>query len=452
MSRIMLAGTNSGCGKTTVTCAILAALKNRGAGPTAFKCGPDYIDPMFHRAVAGVAAYNLDPFFLDGGGLRSHLAAHAGGISVIEGAMGFYDGIAATSEASAYSVALKTQTPVVLVVRAKGSGASLGALLEGFWRHEPDNRIMGVIFNEANEGRRADLAKIAGAAGVQMLGTMPCKPEWAMPSRHLGLLTVDEIAGLKGILAELGRQAEDSIDIDGLLALACRGGVLPPANGLRFSTGGKTPPLQVAIAKDEAFCFMYGENLELLRELGCEPVFFSPMRDKALPPDISGLYLGGGYPELYAEALAENGSMRESVKYAIDGGLPTVAEGGGFLYLHGCGVIEGKTRKTERLRRFGYITLTANRDNLLCKAGESIRAHEFHYCESESPGEAFTAKKAGRELSYSCIHATETLYAGFPQLYFPANPTFAQQFVERMTQHEAKRSAVPHSTRKPRGV
>jgi cobyrinic acid a,c-diamide synthase len=434
----MIAGTNSGCGKTTVTCAVLAALKNRGLNPVAFKCGPDYIDPMFHRAVTGVAAYNLDPFFLDGGGLRAHIAAHAGEVDVIEGALGFYDGIAATSEASAYTVAHETQTPVVLVVSAKGAGASLGAMIEGFARHRTDNQIKGVIFIGANESRRADLAKIAEAAGTRMLGTMPRNPEWAMPSRHLGLLTVDEISGLKGILAELGRQAEESIDIDGLLELACRGELCSPAKKSRPTAGERGSPLRLAIAKDGAFCFMYEENLELLRELGCEPVFFSPIRDKALPPNISGLYLGGGYPELYADALAENGSMRENVKRAIDGGLPTVAEGGGFLYLHDCGVIEGKTRKTESLRCFGYITLTANRDNLLCKAGERIRAHEFHYCESENPGGAFMAKKAGRELSYPCIHATDTLYAGFPQLYLPANPAFAQHFAERMTQYEAR--------------
>jgi cobyrinic acid a,c-diamide synthase len=438
MSRIMIAGTNSGCGKTTVTCALLAALKNCGLNPVAFKCGPDYIDPIFHRAVTGVTAYNLDPFFLDGDGLRAHLTAHAGELALIEGAMGFYDGIAATSEASAHTVAHETRTPVVLVVSAKGAGASLGALIEGFVRHKPDNPIKGIIFNEANESRSADLEKIAGAAGARMLGTMPRRPEWFMPSRHLGLLTVDEIAGLKGILAELGRQAEKTIDIDGLLELSCRGELCSSVENCIPIAGEQSSPLRLAVAKDEAFCFMYEENLELLRELGCEPVFFSPIRDNALPPKISGLYLGGGYPELYADTLLENASIRENIKQAIDGGLPTIAEGGGFLYLHDCGVIEGKTRKTESLRHFGYVTLTANRDNLLCKEGEAIRAHEFHYCESENPGEAFTARKAGRELSYLCVHATETLYAGFPQLYFPANPMCAHQFAERMTQFESK--------------
>jgi len=434
MSRILLAGTNSGCGKTTVTCAVLAAIKTRGCAPIAYKCGPDYIDPMFHRAVTGIAAYNFDPFFLDSGGLRERLARHSN-LAVIEGAMGFYDGIATTSDASAYTVARETATPVVLIVSAKGAAHSLAALLEGFARHRPDSGIAGVIFNHASESRYADLQTIAASAELRAYGYLPSGAEWAVPSRHLGLLTAGEITGLQAKLSAMGVQAEQSIDIDGLLALADSAPILSAAP----QSAGKAACVRLAVARDEAFCFFYEENLAMLQEAGCELIFFSPLHDAALPANIHGLYLPGGYPELHAEALAANVFMRESIRYAITDGLPTIAECGGFLYLHTqldgfdmVGAIPGAAQMTRKLQPFGYITLTAQRDNLLCAAGESIRSHAFHYGSSDNPGADFTAYKAGRSSSWPCIHAAETLYAGFPHLFFPANPAFAAHFMDAL--------------------
>ena len=442
MKRFLIAGTNSGCGKTTVTCAILSALIARGIMPTAFKCGPDYLDPMFHRTVSGATAYNLDPYFLDGEGLRCHLSSHAGEISVIEGAMGYYDGIAATDEASAYTVARETGTPVLLVISAKGAGSSLGAVIEGFARRRPDSQIKGVVFNDATGGRYPDLLRIAGDAGVRAYGYMPRKEEWTIPGRRLGLLRANEITGLKDIISALGRQAEQSVDIGGLLELAETAPPIRQDNRAR-RLRRQQRPVRLAAARDEAFCFMYEENLELLRELGCEFVFFSPLRDNALPVNINGLYLCGGYPELHVKTLSENISMRDSIRRAVERGLPAIAEGGGFLYLHDsldgfpmCGVIHGAAFETGRLQRFGYVALTAGKDNLLCGAGGAIRAHEFHYWESDSPGGGFTARKAGRGISYPCAHSTESLYAGFPQFYFPANLAFAENFAERMTKYE----------------
>ena len=440
MSRLLISGTGSGCGKTTVTCALLAALFARGENPAAFKCGPDYIDPMFHRAVSGIPAYNLDPFFLNRDGLRSSLAAHGGKISIIEGAMGYYDGIASTDEASAYTVAKETGTPVVLVLSARGVGNSLGAVIEGFARHRPDSQIKGVIFNDAAEERYPDLQRIAENAGVQSYGYLPRSAEWEIKSRHLGLLRADEITDLQEKLTALGQQAERSFDIDSLLDLAKTASpLLPPPD----EKPAQIASVRLAVAKDAAFCFHYQENLDLLRALGCELVFFSPLRERELPPNINGLYLCGGYPELHKNELAENDSMRESVQQAVLRGLPTIAECGGFLYLHNsldglpmCGVIEGEAFETKRLSRFGYITLTAEHDNLLCDAGGTIRSHEFHYWDSSSHGDGFTASKAGRGISYPAIHASDTLYAGFPHLFFPANKSFAKRFVERMARYE----------------
>lgn len=441
MNRLLISGTNSGCGKTTVTCALLSALQARGITPTVFKSGPDYIDPMFHRAVTGVNAYNLDPFFLNGEGLRSHLTSYAGSLSVIEGAMGYYDGIATTDKSSAYTVAKETKTPVILVVSAKGVGHSISALLEGFKQHREDSQIEGVIFNHANKSRYSDLKKMAEEAGIQMYGTFPHDEKWALPSRHLGLFTAGEIKDLQKTMQLLGQQAEETIDIDGLLEIAKTASVLeneqPPLP--------REKTLTLAVAKDEAFCFLYAENLEWLQTLGCELVYFSPLKDKELPKNCDGLYLCGGYPELYKKELSDNKTMRESIKREIEFGLPTIAECGGFLYLHQtldgepmCNVIPKAAYKTKHLQRFGYITITAKHDNLLCKAGDAIRSHEFHYCESEDPGNSFMAQKAGRDINYACIHATDTLYAGFPHLYFPANIEFAKQFIRKMEKYESK--------------
>ena len=436
MKRLLIAGTHSGCGKTTVTCAILSALKGRGVIATAFKCGPDYIDPIFHRSVSAIGAYNLDPFFLDGDGLRSHLARRAGEVAVIEGAMGYYDGIGASDDASAYTVARETNTPTILVVSAARAGKSLAASIKGFARYRHPSHISGVIFNHASAARYPDLKAFAEEAGLASYGAMPSRNEWALPDCHPGLLKPDEMAALTAALSALGRQAARGLDLDGLLALAETAPPLPAARAIRHYQKKK---VRLAFSRDEAFCFSYKENLELLEALGCELLFFSPLRDRAIPRQIHGLYLGGGYPERYVRALSKNKTMRESIRQAVEGGLPTIAEGGGFVYLHNsldgmpmCGLIRGAAFTRKRLQRFGYITLTARRDNLLCGAGESIRSHEFHYWDSDSPGDHFVAKKAGRDLNYPCIHTRANLYAGFPYLYFPSNPAFAASFVRRM--------------------
>ena len=200
---------------------------------------------------------------------------------------------------------------------------------------------------------------------------------------------------------------------------------------------------RIAVSRDKAFCFMYSENIELLEELGCEIAYFSPLADEKLPEGISGLYLCGGYPELYAKELSANASMLESVRTAIAGGLPTIAECGGFMYLHGsideipmAGVIHGDSFRTHHLQRFGYTKITAAHDNLLCAAGESIRAHEFHYYDSEDNGEDYIAEKASNGKTYRCCHATDTMYAGYPHIYLPANRRFAENFVGKARERQ----------------
>lgn len=431
--RILIAGTHSGCGKTTVTLALLSALKARELPLAAFKCGPDYIDPMFHREALKVPSRNLDPFFSTDAVLRAALAEQDGRLSVIEGVMGYYDGVGPAGEFSTYDVARHTQTPVILVVNAKGMYTSAGAVLHGFREFRPQSNVRGVIFNGVSQGLYDGLKQIAMDAGVAPLGFLPYDKGLLIGSRHLGLITAGEIDDLQKKLRALGALAQMYIDIEGVLALAASA----PALHEKAQEVRPIASVRVAVARDSAFCFLYEENLTLLRAFGCELCFFSPLTDTVLSENIGALYLPGGYPELHLEALSANVPMRQAVKAAIAGGLPTLAECGGFLYLHDsldgfpmASAIPAKAYRTEKLQRFGYVTLTAKKDNLLCEAGESIRAHEFHYYESSFCGDAFTAQKPNGR-AWDCIHASGSLYAGFPHLYFPANRSFAERFVRK---------------------
>ncbi len=436
--RILIAGTGSGCGKTTVTSAVLRALQRRGVPLRAFKCGPDYIDPMFHTAVLGIPSRNLDLFFEDGTGVRGQLARALppGAVGVMEGVMGFYDGISGTTDtASAAHLARVAGTPAVLVARPKG--LSLAAMLKGFREFAP-NTAAGVILNGVSHGMYPFYREIAEKSGLKVYGYLPELPEASIPERHLGLVTAQEMERLQEKLDLLAGAAEDGIDLDGLLTLA-RG-----ASALADETAPLLPAckqrLRVAVARDTAFCFYYEDNLDVLRALGAEIVPFSPLLDAGLPPGIDGLYLGGGYPELHAARLAGNASMREAVRRAVSGGLPTIAECGGFLYLHEtlsgadgipypmAGVLPGGARLTTRLQNFGYVTLTAQRPSLLADEGQSIRAHEFHYACAPDCGGAFRAEKPNGR-AWDCVQATDTLYAGFPHLYFRSNLDFAARFL-----------------------
>lgn len=430
----MIAGTGSGCGKTTVAVALLNALKERGLNVAAAKCGPDYIDPMFHRSVIGAPSANLDSFFFDENTLKALLAKHGANrdITVIEGVMGYYDGLGLTSErASAYELAGVTETPVILTVNAKGASLSILAQIQGFLTFEKNSRIMGVFLNNCTEKVYSALkAEIEKRFDIRALGFLPKLDSAEIGSRHLGLITADEVENLKEKLAILAAQAEKTLDIDAILALAEGAGDL---EYLPIAVK-KHEPVRIAVARDIAFCFYYEDSLSMLENMGAELVPFSPTDDETLPGNINGLYLGGGYPELHAEKLMRNASMRESIKTAVEGGLPTIAECGGFMYLtksiaglDAVGAIDADCFDNGGLTRFGYVKLTANRDNMLCKAGESIPAHEFHRWDSTDCGAGFTAEKAdGRR--WECVHASDTLFAGFPHFHFYANPVFAENF------------------------
>ena len=453
--RLLLCAPASGGGKTTVTCALLQALMDRNLNPVAFKCGPDYIDPMFHSKVIGAKSRNLDLFFLGEDRTRSLLEQNSAGsgLALIEGVMGYYDGIAMSHEASAYHLAKATSTPAVLVVDGRGSALTLSAVVHGLKTFRPDSGIQGVILNRVSPMLYPRLKEcIEGETGVTVYGFLPSLPDCALESRHLGLVTADEVAGLKEKLKKLAAQAEQTMDLDGLLALAASAHDLN-AGPLDLPEPVEGAPV-IAVARDKAFCFYYADGLELLEKLGARLVEFSPLEDQALPEGTCGLYLGGGYPELLAEQLSQNTAMLSAIRDAVMGGLPTVAECGGFLYLHEmledvsgtdwpmAGVIPGRAWNTGKLGRFGYVTLTARIDGLLCEAGEELPAHEFHYWDSQQPGDSFRAQKPLSNRGWDCGVHTPTLYAGFPHFHFCAKPEMARNFVAAARRYQQQEASL----------
>lgn len=436
-ARMLIAGTGSGCGKTTVVCAILQALKDRGLDVASFKCGPDYIDPMFHSEILGTPGNNVDLYFAGEELARGLFLKHAAKLNVIEGAMGYYDGLSMSSErASGLHVARVMNAPAVLVVNVRGMALSAAALVRGFQALRPDNHIAGVILNRVSPAAYSRLKETVEAeCGLQVYGFLPSDEGYSLQSRHLGLVTAREVEDLRERMGRLARQAEKSLDLDGLAALM---EAQPPLEA-EIPIAEKRADVRIAIARDRAFCFYYRDNLDLLQEMGAQLIPFSPLEDTALP-DCDGLYLGGGYPELYTRRLSENQGMLLAIREAVEGGLPTVAECGGFMLLADrvdgmgmAGVVPAECADAHRLVRFGYGEFRAPEDSLLFEAGDVIRGHEFHHWDATHSGEALEAKKpSGR--SWKCAYATDTLYAGFPHLYFPSAPKAAARWIEKCRQ------------------
>ena len=435
MIRLLLAAPRSGAGKTVMTCALIRAMKRRGLDPCAFKCGPDYLDPTFHRAALEVESRNLDLFLSDENCVRNLFArgCQGHGAAVIEGVMGCYDGLLGTSDsASAWHVARTLDVPTLLVLSARGASLSLAAEIRGFRAFREDSNIVGVLLNECSAALYRTLAPaLEREGGVSVLGCLPTLDAARFDSRHLGLCAAGEIENLSVRLDALA----DALTLDWERLTALCDAPAPTAEPIARRSGG----VPVAVARDEAFSFIYQETLDTLQEQGADIVPFRALRDAALPEGVCGLYLPGGYPELHAKALAENAAMRASVREAVLGGLPTVAECGGFLYLGAAlcdpsgaeypmaGVLHGRAADAGRLVRFGYETLCAESDSLLFRKGERVPAHEFHHWDSSDVGDDLRAEKNGRV--WRCGFVGATLYAAFPHLYFAGRPELASRFV-----------------------
>ena len=505
LPRVLFAAASSGSGKTTVTSGILRCLDRRGANVHAYKCGPDYIDPMFHRSVLNTPCRNLDLYFSTEDQVRTLLAesalasagvgesagrnavcaevanaeaaspeatasqgaatlrekstaqdaAAAQRIAVLEGVMGYYDGPTVT--ASAYHGAQTTNTPVILIADGRGASLTLVASLKGIIEYRQPNSVAGVIINRCTKSLAALLAPaIEQECGIPVLGYVPNKPEFALESRHLGLVTANEVDDLQKRIDAVADTLEETIDIDALLTIAQQAPALEyEPSHVTAATANK--PI-IAVAQDEAFCFYYEESLELLRKLGAELAFFSPLAGETLPVGTCGVYLGGGYPELHAAALAENEALAHQLRERHAAGMPLFAECGGFMYLQEnltdiegrtwsmTGVIPGKVHYTGKLSRFGYIELTASEHGMGLDAGDTLRAHEFHYFDSSHNGQACRAVKyTGKQ--WDCCVLEERLFAGFPHFYLPNCQKLARGFVEAAAAYKRETDGAEEAPR-----
>ena len=467
LPRIIIAGTHSGCGKTTAAAGIMGALAARGLKVQPYKIGPDYIDPMFHTFITGNASGNLDSWLLDEDTVSALFAKRSGDadIAVVEGVMGLYDGYGGYSEGgSTAHVAKILKTPVILVINGDGMSLSIAALIKGFLDFDRQVSIQGVILNNLSGEGHFRLLKgiIQENLGVAVIGYLKRMPEISLADRHLGLVPEGEVSDLQDRMAVLTKEMEETLDLNLLTQIAAGA---PPLDGAEAGRGklrarigclkeellqncgfGHGKP-RIAVAMDKAFNFYYRDNLDLLEALGAELAYFSPMRDPALPEEISGLYLGGGYPEVWAGELSANTRMRICIREAASDGLPVYAECGGLMYLSDriidgegrsfemAGVIPGTSRMTNALQRFGYVELEAAEDTILTRKGSKIKGHEFHFSVTEVDGDVPACFKvvrggADREALWYCGYKWNNVLAGYPHLHFWSNPEFAAGFVQ----------------------
>lgn len=459
--RVMFAAMRSGSGKTTVTCGVLAALKKQNIKVQAYKCGPDYIDPMFHRTVLGIDTGNLDTFFSGADAIGRILARDTkdAELIVMEGVMGYYDGVGGTTTmASSYELSKVTKTPVVLIVDAKGASVTLAATIRGIMEYKKDSRIAGVILNRVSPMFYSRLKQVIETeCGIPVLGYLPEDTSFAVPSRHLGLLQPDEMQKQRDWVETVAEAARKTINIDRIFEIAAQAEMLQiqkPADvrqetvdmqdesantfcghaeekdNCEFPAG-----YRIGVARDAAFSFYYRENLRMLEDMGAELVYFSPLVD-AHVPKVDALIFGGGYPELYAKQLYDNRSMRASVRQALESGMPCHAECGGFLYLgksladaegnvyEMVDFLDGAGFRTERLQRFGYVEL-APQDAGVFAVNTVLRGHEFHYWDSTDCGDACLAwKPLSKQKTYPCMVKKKGTFAGFPHLYYSGAEEF----------------------------
>jgi cobyrinic acid a,c-diamide synthase len=430
--RIVIAGTHSGCGKTTVASGIMAALTARGLNVQPFKVGPDFIDPSHHTRICGRISRNLDPFMMgEDGCIDTFIRASKGAdIAVIEGVMGMFDGVDGTDIASTAHVARILKAPLILVVDAKGMSRSVHALIDGYRRYDPALTCSGVILNRMGSPRHRQM--IEPSLAIRSFGYIPRKEELSVESRHLGLRMAHE----SGSMGAFGNIIEESCDLDAIVGTAK--GALPVSGTINDDEGKKNTRTTVGIARDEAFCFYYQDNLDNLRRAGAELIFFSPLCDPL--PDVDALYLGGGYPELHLPAL-ESSRCRQEIKTAADSGMPIYGECGGLMYLtreitgdktyRMCDILPGVAEMTTRIQALGYVTAESIDSPSFLPSGLPISGHEFHYSRIEPARDARYALRLTRGKGIE--HGNDGLMSQsaigcYTHTYF--TPAFARAMVE----------------------
>jgi cobyrinic acid a,c-diamide synthase len=451
-SCLIVAGSHSGVGKTTLTLGLLAAFQKRGLKVQGFKVGPDFIDPGHHARLTGLSSRNLDGWMLSERYNRAVFSKAMEGkdLGVVEGVMGLFDGYDGLTEAGSTAQMSKwIGAPVLLVVDASSMARSIAALVYGFAAFDKDLRLAAVIANRvgsSNHLRYLSEAMVS-VPEVVFLGGLPRTQEIAIPERHLGLVTSDEYPYSGDLFDRLSVLVEDHLDLDAILDFAAPG-VEP--TGISLPEPDQSG-VRLGVARDEAFCFYYQDNLDLLNHFGAELCFFSPIRDTRLPANLAGLYLGGGYPELYARQLQQNKGMRAEILAAAGKGMPMYAECGGFMYLtrsiqvndlafEMVGLYPFDTRMLPRRKALGYREVVLSKDSLLGPRGLTARGHEFHYSElTDEPREVPVVfqvnNREGRHVQTDGF-MMHNVVAGYIHLHFGSNPDIAAHFVERCQEYQ----------------
>ncbi|MFO7558828.1 MAG: cobyrinate a,c-diamide synthase [Desulfobacterales bacterium] len=455
---IVVAGTNSGCGKTTVSLGLMASFIKRGIRVAPFKVGPDFIDPGYHCLITGKKGRNLDGWMLSKEyNLSTYIRNTAeNDIAVVEGVMGLFDGYDGKTESgSTAQMAKWIGAPVVLVVNARSMARSAAAVVQGFENFDSDIRFSGVVFNHVGSESHLRILKdaMSGHATMPFLGGIPRNPVVEIPERHLGLVTSDEFRIEDKTVNVLANLIEDHIDVDAILRTA---GVLDVS--IERSLKTHEARVRVGIARDSAFCFYYSENLELLTENGAELVYFSPISDRRLPENLDGMYLGGGYPELFAENLSRNSEMLGQIRHASNLGMPILGECGGFMYLcdelvdregtawRMSGCLKMKARMLNHLKALGYREVTFTDDTIIGKTNQTVRGHEFHYSEISSNSEKvenvfLVTAIDGRKTELQGFQKNRTLGSYF-HLHFGSRPEAAGCFISECLQYQKEKPAA----------
>jgi cobyrinic acid a,c-diamide synthase len=455
--RIVIAGTGSGVGKTTLTIGLMSAFKKKGLVVQGFKCGPDYIDPTYHTAVTGRPSRNLDSWMLNHELVKEIAVRGSEGadISIIEGVMGFYDGKNPTSnDGTTAEISVITKSPVVLVVNCASMARSAAAIVKGFQAFNDDVNIVGVIANRVGSEGHYQLVKAAVEKECQIpvVGYLKRDDEVSIPERHLGLVPSIERGELEPFFEKLGDLVLETIDVDKLYELAQAPELMLKGQQLGKN---KVKNVRMAIARDAAFNFYYQENLELLESYGAELVEFSPLKGELLPEQVDGLYLGGGFPEEFAQELAELDEVKHSIKHAIENGLPTLAECGGFMYLTDAiettegnsypmvGLIPGVVQMHKKLAALGYREITGEEGNRLFQGNLGAKGHEFHYSTFHPTSELPPAYQTkGMHGTKKEGFLTRNLVAGYTHLHFGSCPELVGNWISLCRKYKDSKSRV----------
>ncbi len=442
-NRFVLAGTGSGVGKTTFTIGLMKALQEKGKAVQGFKCGPDYIDPTYHTAVTGRVSRNIDSWMFSHEAVRDIVARASkdADVAVIEGVMGFYDGKSPLSDAgSAADISVVTESPVIFIVNCASMARSVAAVVKGFQLLSDQPNIVGVIANQVGSVGHYEIAKAAieQECGIPVIGYLKREEGIDIPSRHLGLVPAIERGELNTFFDKLGALMADTIDLDQLLALT-KAPVLQESGQLFDEQPSQN--ICIAVAKDAAFNFYYKENLDLLRAKGAKLQFFSPLANEPVPAEADGLYIGGGFPEEFAEILADNSVAKQSIREAVAKGLPTLAECGGFMYLTEAitnsngdrydmvGVIPGEVAMQAKLAALGYREIFGTPNNFLIGTDEEAKGHEFHYSKYSGSHNTPAYETKGRFGNKQEGYQAGNLVAGYTHFHFVSNPKLVDNWL-----------------------